>query len=140
MRPIVRNDMQNDHDLIHQYQNGNRSAYDEIVRRHLSNTIGFFYTITGDRMAAEDLAQDVFLKLFRTLRDFASNLHSQPISIGSMLTLQIPGLNGINGRTCSTWIRYRIGESGILNWNRNGPGKNCGMRLQNSLANSGLWL
>ena len=73
------------------------------------------------------------------LRDFAFNQHSQTISTGSMLTLQIPGLNGINGKPCSTWTRHRIGESGILNWNRNGPGKNCGMRWQNSLTNSGLW-
>ena len=80
------------------------------------------------------------LNYFHTLRDFASSRHSQPIYIGSMLTLQILGLNGINGRTCSIWTRHRIGESGILNWNRNGPESNCGTRLQNSLINSELWL
>ena len=62
--------MQNDQELIKEYQSGNRSAFDKIVRRHLSNTIGFFYTITQDRMVSEDLAQDVFFKLFRHLKKF----------------------------------------------------------------------
>lgn len=62
--------MQNDHELIKEYQNGDRSAFDKIVRNHLSNTIGFFFTITGDRMAAEDLAQDVFFKLYKHLKKF----------------------------------------------------------------------
>ena len=85
--------MQNDHDLIHQYQNGNRSAYDEIVRRHLSNTIGFFYTITGDRMAAEDLAQDVFIKLFSHLKRFRFE---------SAFTTY---LYRINVNTANTWLK-----------------------------------
>ena len=62
--------MQNDHELIQDYQKGNLSAFDEIVRRHLSNTIGFFYNITFDRMASEDLAQDVFFKLYKHLKKF----------------------------------------------------------------------
>ncbi len=62
--------MQNDHDLIKEYQNGNISAYDQLVKNHLSNTIGFFFNITGDRMAAEDLAQDVFFKLYTHLKKF----------------------------------------------------------------------
>jgi len=62
--------MQNDQELIKEYQSGDRSAFDKIVRRHLSNTIGFFYTITQDRMVSEDLAQDVFFKLFRHLKKF----------------------------------------------------------------------
>ena len=62
--------MQNDHELIKEYQDGDRSAFDKIVRRHLSNTIGFFFNITGDRMASEDLAQDVFFKLYKHLKNF----------------------------------------------------------------------
>ena len=62
--------MQNDHELIKEYQNGDRTAFDKIVRNHLSNTIGFFFTITGDRMVAEDLAQDVFFKLYKHLQKF----------------------------------------------------------------------
>lgn len=62
--------MQNDHELIREYQNGNKSAYDEIVKRHLSNTVGFFFNITGNQMVSEDLAQDVFFKLYKHLAKF----------------------------------------------------------------------
>tara|TARA_B100000676_G_C17846429_1_gene715728 strand:+ start:119 stop:643 length:525 start_codon:yes stop_codon:yes gene_type:complete len=62
--------MQNDHEFIKKFQNGDISAYDTLVRKHLSNTIGFFYNITGDKMVSEDLAQDVFFKLYRNLKKF----------------------------------------------------------------------
>jgi RNA polymerase sigma-70 factor (ECF subfamily) len=62
--------MQNDHELIRKYQKGIPTAFDEIVRRHLSNTIGFFFNITRDQMASEDLAQDVFFKLYKHLKNF----------------------------------------------------------------------
>ena len=62
--------MQNDHDLIKEYQNGNISAYDQLIKNHLSNTVGFFFNITGDRMVAEDLAQDVFFKLYTHHKKF----------------------------------------------------------------------
>ncbi len=39
-------------------------------------TVGFFYTITKNRMVAEDLAQDFFLKLFNTLKNFKFRLSS----------------------------------------------------------------
>ena len=62
--------MQNDHELIKKYQNGDPSAYDKLVKDHLSNTIGFFFNIIGNRMASENLAQDVFFKLYRHLKKF----------------------------------------------------------------------
>ena len=62
--------MNNDHELIKLFQKGDQTAYDRLVRKYLYNTVGFFYTITGDKMVAEDLAQDVFFKLFKTLGNF----------------------------------------------------------------------
>ena len=64
------NEMQNDHELIKQFQEGNQSAYDELVRRHLQTTYQFFLKFTKDPMDAEDLAQDVFIKLFQSLHNF----------------------------------------------------------------------
>lgn len=62
--------MKNDHELIKLFQKGDQTAYDRLVRKYLYNTVGFFYTITGDKMVAEDLAQDVFFKLFKNLGNF----------------------------------------------------------------------
>ena len=62
--------MKNDHELIKLFQKGDQTAYDRLVRKYLYNTVGFFFTITGDKMVAEDLAQDVFFKLFKNLGNF----------------------------------------------------------------------
>lgn len=62
--------MEDDHELIKRFQGGDNQAFNELVRRHLSNTIGFFYNITSSKMDAEDLAQDVFLKLNKYLKKF----------------------------------------------------------------------
>jgi len=62
--------MQKDYELIKKHQNGDQKSFEIIVKRHLSNTIGFFFTITNDRMVAEDLAQDVFFKLYKNLKKF----------------------------------------------------------------------
>tara|TARA_B110000967_G_C18882225_1_gene561762 strand:+ start:1127 stop:1651 length:525 start_codon:yes stop_codon:yes gene_type:complete len=62
--------MEDDHELIKRFQDGDNQAFNELVRRHLSNTIGFFFNITSSKMDAEDLAQDVFLKLNKYLKKF----------------------------------------------------------------------
>ncbi len=62
--------MKNDNELIRQYQNGSVTAFDELVRRYLDETYHFFVKITNDPMDAEDLAQDVFLKLYKSLKKF----------------------------------------------------------------------
>ena len=62
--------MPSDHELIRKFQKGDPEAFDEIVRRHLPNVMGFFINVTRDEMAAEDLAQDVFYKLYKHLKRF----------------------------------------------------------------------
>ena len=70
MSLTVKNEIKNDHGLIKLFQKGDIGAYNRLVRKYLHKTVGFFYTISGDRMVAEDLTQDVFLKLFNNLRNF----------------------------------------------------------------------
>ena len=62
--------MKNDNELIKQYQNGRVGAFDELVRRYLDEVYRFFIKFTNDPMDAEDLAQDVFLKLYKSLKKF----------------------------------------------------------------------
>ena len=62
--------MKKDNELIKEYQAGSIAAYDELVRRHLNDTYNFFLKLTTDPMDAEDLSQDVFLKLHKNLKRF----------------------------------------------------------------------
>lgn len=45
---------------------GDREAFDELVRRHFDSTVRIIASMMGSRSLAEDLAQDVFLRVFRS--------------------------------------------------------------------------
>ena len=62
--------MKTDHELIKEFQDGNTAAFDQLVKRHLPETFGFFFKFTADEIEAEDLAQDVFIKMFKALKNF----------------------------------------------------------------------
>ena len=62
--------MKKDRELIQDFQNGDEEAFNELVRRYLDLVHGFFQKITDDEMEAEDLAQNVFIKLFKSLKRF----------------------------------------------------------------------
>lgn len=49
---------------------GQQSAFEQIVRRYQRPMVNLIARITGDRDRAEDLAQDAFVKAFRSLAAF----------------------------------------------------------------------
>ena len=130
--------MQNDHDLIKEYQNGKISSYNQLVKNHLSKTIGFFFNITGDRMLAEDLAQDVFFKLYRHLKKFRFDSSFSTYLYRVNLNTANSWLKEINGKTFYTLTKLRIKEREITNSRDHGLGKNYGMQLLNYQTNNVL--
>jgi RNA polymerase sigma-70 factor (ECF subfamily) len=49
---------------------GSQSAFEQILRRYQRPVLGFLYRLTGDYQLAEDLAQETFVKAFRSLAAF----------------------------------------------------------------------
>lgn len=45
---------------------GDRGAFDELVRRHFSSTVRIISSMMGSCCQSEDLAQDVFLRVYRS--------------------------------------------------------------------------
>ena len=84
--------MLDDNELIQKYQNGDEKAFDQLVRNNLNNVFGFFMKITRDEMSAEDLTQDVFMKLYKNLKNFR---HESNFSTY---------LYRINSNTANSWI------------------------------------
>ena len=62
--------MHDDNNLIQKFQSGDEKSFDKLVEIHLHNVFGFFLKITRDEMVAEDLSQDVFMKLYKNLKNF----------------------------------------------------------------------
>ena len=47
-------------------QRGDRSAYEQLFEKHVRGVVGFAAQFVGARARAEELAQDVFLQVYRT--------------------------------------------------------------------------
>ena len=84
--------MHDDNNLIQKFQSGDEKSFDKLVEIHLHNVFGFFLKITRDEMVAEDLSQDVFMKLYKNLKNFR---HESSFSTY---------LYRINMNTANTWI------------------------------------
>ena len=84
--------MLDDNELIQKFQNGDEKAFDQLVRNNLNNVFGFFMKVTRDEMSAEDLTQDVFMKLYKNLKNFR---HDSNFSTY---------LYRINSNTANSWI------------------------------------
>jgi len=62
--------MKSDHELIKDFIRGDKQAFDELVKRHLGESFAYFARLTRNESEAEDLAQEVFLKIYKALKNF----------------------------------------------------------------------
>jgi RNA polymerase sigma-70 factor (ECF subfamily) len=59
-----------DEELVSQFLSGNREAFAQLYRRYYERTYRLAYGMTGDRAAAEDMAQEVFMRAYQRLEQF----------------------------------------------------------------------
>ena len=64
--------MEPDAQLVQQCLQGDGSAWEELVRRHTRRIFNICYRFTGNSTEAEDLSQEVFLRVYRTLASYRS--------------------------------------------------------------------
>lgn len=62
--------MEPDTQLVQLCLKGESSAWEELVRRHTRRVYGLCYRFTSSRHEAEDLTQEVFLRVFKTLGSY----------------------------------------------------------------------
>lgn len=56
--------------LVNQARQGNLEAYDALVRKYQGKIYALVYNMTSNKEDAEDRVQDIFIKAFRSLRNF----------------------------------------------------------------------
>jgi len=59
MQPTEHTDSQ----LVEQIQSGNAAAFDELLRRYRRLVVKFVYRMLGDAAEADDIAQEVFVRV-----------------------------------------------------------------------------
>jgi RNA polymerase sigma-70 factor, ECF subfamily len=56
--------------LVEQCMSGNEAAWEDLVRLHTRRVYAVCYRFTGTAQEAQDLTQEVFLRVFKTLKSF----------------------------------------------------------------------
>jgi len=59
--------------LVKSYVAGDENALASLIKRHQSKIYGFIYSKTGDRDVSEDIFQDTFIKVIKTLKSNSYN-------------------------------------------------------------------
>jgi len=70
---LVERSLDPDLSLVSRCLRGNETAWEELVRLHTRKVYGLCYRFTGSSGEAQDLTQEVFLRVFRTLKTFRSD-------------------------------------------------------------------
>lgn len=59
-----------DQQLIEEYLEGDAKSFEHLLDRYLSLVVNFLNSIVGNRQSAEDLSQEVFVKVWRNIKKF----------------------------------------------------------------------
>ena len=70
MQALARTVQASDPELISAFLGGSEAAFEELMQRYQDRIFRLLSRYTRDAMECEDLAQEVFLKVFRKLHTF----------------------------------------------------------------------
>lgn len=71
-RNLIERALDPEHSLISQCLSGDDTAWEQLVRLHTRPVYALCYRFTGSSAEAQDLTQEVFVRVFRTLKSFRS--------------------------------------------------------------------
>jgi RNA polymerase sigma-70 factor (ECF subfamily) len=65
--------MESDKDLIIKYLDGEKRCFDDLRSRYINYIYNFIVRYSGDRVVADDLLQETFLRVWKNLKHFDTN-------------------------------------------------------------------
>jgi len=89
-----------DSDVIKQVKQGNIEAYSVLVEKYHGHLLNFVFRLVGDQDIVEDIGQEVFLSVYRSLKDF-DETRGTPFSAWLFITARnrcISELRSRNGK------------------------------------------
>ena len=69
---LIEKILDQDSSLVERCLAGDDAAWEDLIRLHTRRVYGLCYRFTGSDAEAQDLTQEVFLRIFRSLRSFRS--------------------------------------------------------------------
>jgi RNA polymerase sigma-70 factor (ECF subfamily) len=73
-----------DSQLVERCLNGEETAWEDLVRVHTRRVYAIAYRFTGSDHSAQDLTQEVFLRVFRSLKNFRAGEGSFAVWLGRL--------------------------------------------------------
>ena len=89
-------------DIVLLARNGSQEAYKELIERFGSSLLGYFYRNTGELDDAEDLVQDVFMRVVKGLKRY--NEQEKFAIVGDVLFNNSIGRTDLPGGDFNTLI------------------------------------
>jgi RNA polymerase sigma factor (sigma-70 family) len=68
-------DTRSDIELVQAYNGGDASAFDALVYRYTKSMFAFVFRLVGDAAVAQDITQEIFMKLWKHVRKFDTEKH-----------------------------------------------------------------
>lgn len=63
----------NDKQIVRDYLNGDETALNAIIKRHLKLVYNFAYRLTGNAQSSEDISQETFIKIWKNIKKYDPN-------------------------------------------------------------------
>ncbi len=76
--------MEPDAQLVRDCLQGDGAAWEELVGRHARRVFNICYRFTGNRTEAEDMSQEVFMRIYRTLPSYRPSFGAFPTWLTSV--------------------------------------------------------
>ncbi|HLH42037.1 MAG TPA: sigma-70 family RNA polymerase sigma factor [Bryobacteraceae bacterium] len=73
-----------DLDLVERCLSGEEAAWEDLIKTHTRRVYAICYRFTGSSQEAQDLAQEVFLRVFRSLKSFRAGEGSFTVWLGKL--------------------------------------------------------
>lgn len=102
----------NDYDVIHEVKEGNTEAFAVLVGKYHRHLLNFIFRIVRDEAIVEDLGQEVFLSVYKSLQDFDEK-RGTPFSAWLFITARNRCISELRSRRGKQQVRFEdIAELG----------------------------
>src|SRR6516225_4325323 len=71
-RNLLERGLNQDQSIVSRCLSGDETAWEDLVRTHTRQVYGLCFRFTNSSSEAQDLTQEVFLRVFRTIKSFRS--------------------------------------------------------------------
>jgi len=100
-----------DESLIRRFKNGDEESFKELVKRYQSRVYSIVFAMLGDKNDADDICQEIFVKLYRSLYQFKGKSKFFTWLYRLTVNTCINAQNGRKRKLQTISLSYPVGET-----------------------------